>query len=233
MDYQKEYIQKNPGLHLEQSGVKARQVLSFLMPMQVNSLLDVACGAGGITLEFKRILKPKEAVGIDISTEMINAARRSDNNKEVTWICEDIYKYNPKMKFDLVTGIDIIEHVKDDLGLLRRMGELGKVVCIKVPMEDSFLDNKIIRRLGIRDPWRESEKKYGHIHHYNEKQLIKLFKEAGFRILKSDYIPLPKRSKMFYEIFRVFFLPIGWFSKRSMANFVGGFKIVLLELVNK
>ena len=232
MDYQKEYILKNPGLHLEQAQLKAKQVLNFLGSLKIDSLLDVACGAGGITMEFNAKLKPDMAVGIDISKDMIKVAKENDTDHEIEWICEDIYKYSPKANFDLGTGIDIIEHVEDDLGLLKRMGELGKLVCIKVPMEDSFLDNQIIRKLGIRDPWKESEERYGHIHHYNEKQLNKLFTIAGFKILKEGYIPLPKRSKLFYEVFRVIFLPLGWFSQKAMANFVGGFKIVLLESFN-
>ena len=229
MDYQKEYIEKNPGLHLEQAKIKAKQILKFLGYLKIKSLLDVACGAGGITLELKRYLKIENVVGIDISKDMIKAAQENDVNKEVVWICDDIYDHQFTNKFDLVTGIDIIEHVEDDLELLSQMKKIGKKVCIKVPLEDSFLDNKVLRRFGIRDPWKESEEKYGHIHHYNEKLVEKLFYKAGFKIIKSDYIPLPKRSKLFYEIIRLFFLPIGWFSQKAMANFVGGFKIVLLE----
>lgn len=100
-------------------------------------------------------------------------------------------------------------------------------------MEDSFLDNKVIRKLGISDSWKESDKKYGHIHHYNEKQLLKLYYDAGFRIIKSSYIPLPKRSKLLYEILRIVFIPLGWFSKKAVSNFVGGFKVVLMEPVEK
>ena len=229
MDYQSEYIQKNPGLHLEQAEIKANQILAFLGPIKVESLLDVACGAGGITKILRRKLGSKKTVGIDLSKEMISTAEENDVDKEVEWVCQDIFRYDLEEKFDLVTGIDIIEHVPDDLALLKRMSQLGKRVLIKVPMEDSFLDNRIIRQSGLRDPWKESEEKYGHIHHYNEKQLIHLFHEAGFKIIKSGYIPLPKRSLRFYEIFRLMFLPIGWFSKKAMANFVGGFKIVLME----
>jgi len=229
MDYQKEYINKNPSLGLEQASLKAKQILGFLGDIEINSLLDIACGAGGITAILEHELKPKETVGLDISSEMIRVAKSKDTDKAITWLCQDIFNYCPDRKFDLVTCIDIIEHVEDDLRFLKKVSSFGKKVLVKVPMEDSILDNKIIRTLKIRDPWKESENRYGHIHHYNEKQLLELFDKSGFKLIKQGYIPLPKRTLLFYEILRVVFLPIGWFSQRAMANFVGGFKLVLME----
>ncbi len=229
MDYQKEYIAKNPKLALDEAELKSKQIQKFLGPIKVGSLLDVACGAGGITKIMDEQLESKRTVGLDISETMIKTAKRRDKGGKVTWICQDIFNYKTNHKFDLVLGIDIIEHIDNDLGILKKISTLGKKVLIKVPMEDSVLDNKIIRRLGIRDPWKESEEKYGHINHYNERGLLKLFHDAGFRIIKQGYIPLPKRSKVFWEILRVMFLPIGWFSTKAMANWVGGFKIVLIE----
>lgn len=229
MDYQKEYITKNPNLGLDQANLKAKQVLAFLGEIKIDSLLDLACGAGGITIILEKALKPKETVGLDISSAMISAAKENGRAKNITWLCQDLFSYNPEKKFDLVTCIDIVEHIEDDLGTLKKIATLGQNILIKVPMEDSVLDNKIIRTLKIRDPWKENEIRYGHIHHYNEKQLLELFDKAGLKIIKQSYIPLPKRSRLFYEILRVVFLPIGWFSQKAMANFVGGFKIVLME----
>lgn len=57
MDYQKEYIQKHPTLHLGQAQLKAGQILDFLGPLKIHSLLDIGCGAGGITKIFKARLK--------------------------------------------------------------------------------------------------------------------------------------------------------------------------------
>lgn len=229
MDYENEYIRKNPDLHLEQSEMKARQVLDFLEDFHADSLLDIACGAGKITTILAKALHSQKTVGLDISKSMIKVARKSTIDKNIFWINKDIFSYNPKDKFDLVTCIDIIEHVGNDLAFLKKAKTLGRRILLKVPMEDSFLDNNIIRSLKIRDPWKESEIKYGHIHHYNETQLNQLFTKSGLIVIKNGYIPLPKRSLLFYEILRIIFLPIGWFSQKAMANFVGGFKIVLLE----
>ena len=232
MDYQEEYIKKNPSLDLDQSELKANQILLFIGKMNVSSLLDIACGAGGITNILLEKLKTKKTAGLDISKEMIRVAKLNDKKKKIVWLCQNIFDYHSKKRFDLVTCIDIIEHIEDDLKFLKKVATLGNKVLIKVPMEDSILDNKIMRKLKIRDYWKESEIKYGHIHHYNETDLLKLFDKAGFKILKQGYINLPKRSLLFYEVLRVIFLPIGWFSQKAMANFVGGFMIALLEPKN-
>lgn len=233
MDYQQEYIRRNPTMHLEQASLKAAQILGFLPELKITSLLDVACGAGGITEILVKNLSPKEAVGLDISYEMIKVAKDLYKDSGIQWLCEDIFMFSPKQKYDLVLCIDILEHIPDDFGFLRKVSTLGRKVFLKIPMEDSFLDAKIIKASRLRDPWKESEEKYGHIHHYNEKQLLDMFRLSGLKILKESYIPLPRRSLLFYEILRIIFLPIGWFSRKAMANFVGGFKVVLLEPENK
>jgi trans-aconitate methyltransferase len=231
MDYQKEYIKKNPGLHLEQSKMKALQILNFLDGLQVKSLLDVACGAGKITKILSKSLRSHFTVGLDVSGVMIENAKRNGKCKNIHWINKDVFKYYPKEKFDLVICIDVLEHIKNDRKFLRKVKTLGNQILLKIPMEDSFLDNHIIRTLKINDPWKESEIKYGHIHHYNENQLMQMFKEYGLKIIKDGYIPLPKRSLLFYEVLRILFLPLGFFSQKAMANFVGGFKIVLLSAI--
>jgi trans-aconitate methyltransferase len=229
MDYQQEYILKNPGLGLDESDKKAIQILSFLGSNNFKSMIDIACGAGRITTILKQKLRLKKVVGVDISKTMIRNAKSKNITEEVEWICCDIFKYKTKYVFDLVLAIDILEHVVDDLALIKKISRMGKMTLIKTPMEDSFLDNKIMRRLGIRDHWKESEERYGHVHHYNERQLADLVEKADCEIVKEDYIPLPKRSTVFWEVFRIIFLPIGWFSKKAMTNFVGGFKIVLIK----
>jgi len=233
MDYQKEYILKNPKLGLDEADKKALQILSFLETFRFKSMIDVACGAGGITTILKQRLRLENVVGVDISKTMIRNAKSKYGVEEIEWVCSDIFKYKTKKLYDLILAIDIVEHVEDDLALIKKISRMGKMVLLKIPMEDSILDNKIMRNLGIRDHWKESEEKYGHIHHYNEKQIISLIDRSDCEIIKEDYIPLPKRSSMFWEVFRIMFLPIGWFSKKAMANFVGGFKIVLIKRKNE
>jgi len=229
MDYQEEYINKNPNMHLEDSLLKLGQI-SLVIPssLKVKSLLDVACGAGLITLKMVEKLKSKDNVGIDISRAMINKAKELDKDGVVIWKVTDVFKYNAKNKFDLVICVDILEHVEHDLKFLKKVGQLGRYVVIKTPLEKSTF-SKLLVKLKIFDPWKDTEIRYGHIQHYDEKDLNNLFLQCKLKVVDSISVPMPKRSKMIWEIFRLLFYPIAILSMNEMVKISGGFKIVLLK----
>lgn len=229
MDYQKEYLDKNPDMHIGDSTMKVKQINRVIpSSLKIESLLDVACGAGLITIEMTKKIKPKYAAGIDISEAMINKAKIIDQNNLVIWKVVDLFKYKPKRKFDLVTCIDILEHINDDLGFLKKIATLGKYFVIKTPLEDSWF-SRLLRNSKIFDPWKDSENRYGHIHHYNERTLLNLINQCGLKIEKAISIPMPKRTKFAWEIFRLLFYPISFVSMEKMVRISGGFKIYLLS----
>ncbi|MBU1129927.1 class I SAM-dependent methyltransferase [Patescibacteria group bacterium] len=229
MDYQNEYTNKNPNMHLKDSITKAKQI-SQVIPfnIKINSLLDVACGAGLVTIQIVKKLKPRYAQGVDISTAMIDKAKSLDVNKLIFWENADIFKYQPKRKFDLVICVDILEHVADDSKFLKKVASLGKYIIIKTPLEDSLFSG-FLRKTKIFDTWQDTENRYGHIHHYNEKILINLIKKGNLKIKKAISVPMPKRSKLIWEFFRLLFYPIALMSMEKMVRVSGGFKILLLE----
>ena len=229
MDYQLQYFQENPDMHLRDSISKVKQIRQVIpQDIEARSLLDIACGAGLITTELVKILKPKYAEGIDISSRMIKKAKSLDTTRLVRWKKADILKHRIRKKFDIVFCIDILEHIKDDLLFLRRVSQLGRYIVIRTPLEDAFF-SRFLRRAGIYDSWKDTENRYGHVHHYNEKVLSKKLKESGFVILKEDSAPMPRRSNFILEIFRLLFYPISIFSMNAMVRISGGFKIYLLE----
>lgn len=232
MDYQKEYLIKNPNMHLEDSLQKVRQAELVIPPkIKVDSLLDVACGAGMITIEMAKRLKTSNNVGIDISRMMINKAKELDKSKLIDWRVSDIFKYNPKNKFDVVLCMDILEHVKDDLMFLKKVSSLGKYILIKTPLEKSTF-SKFLVKFNIYDPWEDTNERYGHVHHYDERDLLVLFSKSNLKVIKSVSVPMPKRSKFVWEIFRLLFYPISLFSMNKMVQISGGFKIIFLESNN-
>lgn len=229
MDYQEEYIKKNPNMHLEDAEMKVRQV-SLVIPenLKIRSLLDVACGAGSITTMLVKQLKPTHALGIDISKAMINKAKELDKERTVEWKASDVFKYKNTKLFDLVLCVDILEHIDDDLKFLKKVSEFGRFILVKTPLERSVFST-LLKNLGILDPWKDTEMRYGHVHHYDENELNSLFQKANLRIVNSISVPMPKRTKFRWEIFRLLFYPISIFSMKRMVEVSGGFKIVLLK----
>jgi|SRR3972149_894015 len=229
MDYQREYIDKNPNMHLHDAKNKAAQIDNIIPSnIMVSSMLDIACGAGLVTIEMTKMIRPKYVVGIDISRKMIRKAGELDKNKIINWKAVDIFKYRHKTKFDLVTCIDIIEHINDDFGFLKKAAGMGKYIVIRTPLEDSLF-SKMLRRKKIFDTWKDTEKRYGHIHHYDEKKLLKLIRRSELVVIKETSVPMPRRSKLIWEIFRILFYPISIISMEMMVRISGGFKIYLLS----
>ncbi|OGN15101.1 MAG: hypothetical protein A3J47_00510 [Candidatus Yanofskybacteria bacterium RIFCSPHIGHO2_02_FULL_43_22] len=117
MDYQKEYLEKNPNMHLEHASLKRDQLLSVLADFPKGQrILEIGCGAGAGTLELVKKLEPKYIEGIDISEQMISKARELDNKNLVNWRTVGVFDYNVSEPFDLIVCADILEHLTDDTG---------------------------------------------------------------------------------------------------------------------
>jgi len=104
----------------------------YLLPD--NTVLDVGFGLGyGMNLISK---KASQVAGIEVDKKAINRFRRINDNPKII----DVRYYDgynipyPKKSFDLVTCIDVIEHVKDYLLLLENMCVIArKYVAISTP----------------------------------------------------------------------------------------------------
>lgn len=228
MDYNDEYIRKNPNMHIEHSDLKFIQMLNVIpFGSKFNNILDVACGAGIITQHFRDHFTPSYIEGIDISSAMINKARELDTRKSITWRVANIYEYRSDVGFDLIVCADIIEHLQDDSLFASIISKLGKNTVIKIPLEDSYF-NRLLRKLRIYDPWKDTELRYGHIHHYNETELDRVFTSNGFKIVNAKFIPMPKRTNIVWEVVRIIFYPLSIISITFMVKFVGGFKVYFL-----
>lgn len=231
MDYQNEYIKNNPDLHIKDTDDKVRMIELLLSKFNIkfNSILDVACGSGRILLDIASKYKVGNICGVDTSENMISIAKINDINKKASWIISDLLNFNSK-NYDLILAIDIIEHIKEDRTALEKIKNLGKFFVIKVPIEDNFI-NKIVKILsfGSINEWKFTEKKYGHIHHYSEREFIDLIKNLDYIVLGKEYAHLPKRSKIFWEVMRILTLPLWFLSKKVYLKINGGFLVLLLE----
>lgn len=229
MNYQDEYIRLHPDLHDADLESKITAVFKILPhDININSILDVACGSGKILIEVLKKLNSIRNVGIDISKKAINIAKQYDLEKKVLWITKDIFKFNQE-RFDLVLALDIIEHISDDKKFLNKMEELGQNLIIKAPIEKNFI-NKLFNILSFKkiDPLLDTKLRYGHVHHYSLKELMKLINGSSFSIKKINYMHLPKRSKLFWEIWRIIFMPLWFISKEYYIKFNGGFLVLFL-----
>src|SRR5262249_10822569 len=144
-------------IHLE--GVTRLTLIEHMEPVADETLLDVGTGPGPLALAFAPYVS--RAVGFDLSTSMLHAARLAARRAEVEnlrLVAGDVHRLPfPDRSFDLVTSracphhfTDIAVAVREMARVLRRGGRFG-ISDGTVP-EDDELDRFINDLDVLHDP---------------------------------------------------------------------------------
>jgi 2-polyprenyl-3-methyl-5-hydroxy-6-metoxy-1,4-benzoquinol methylase len=124
-------------------------------------VLDVGCGTGCTVAEFS---KHYEAVGIDASVDAIRRARiRYPECTFIHGVVPDAAR-EVLRRVNLITLMDVLEHVKDDIGLLSSLFESvasGALIVITVPADMTL--------------WSEHDVVLGHYRRYDARRLASLW----------------------------------------------------------
>jgi SAM-dependent methyltransferase len=134
-------------------------------------ILDVGCGTGGNVVMLN---EHGEAHGIDVSTDAV-AFCHERGLERVQLGAADELPYDDGT-FDLVTALDVVEHLDDDLGALKEMRRVlrpGGKILIFVPTF-MFL-------------WGVQDDVSNHRRRYRLPGLLKVIREAGFEVERSTY----------------------------------------------
>jgi len=151
--------------------------------------IEIGYGSGIFAYEFYRL--GFEVFGFDsseIAYDTANAIFNTDKRR-ISLKKELVEEDNEA--FDFLGAYEVLEHIKDDIGVLRQWRELlseNGILLISVPAH--------MKDFGIRDKWA------GHVRRYEKEQLCLLLQEAGFEIVKiiSYGFPFPKLMNKLIEI---------------------------------
>jgi SAM-dependent methyltransferase len=107
----------------------AENSAAYLLPRLTagQTLLDVGCGPGTITLDLARHVAPGEVVGIDASETVIAEARDAATRVEppvgnVRFATGDVYALDwPPESLDVVHAHQVLQHLSDPVAALREM----------------------------------------------------------------------------------------------------------------
>lgn len=128
-----------------------RRVVSMLIPPG-SRILEVGCGLGSLIASL-----PGERTGIDISTKMIDSARKLHPN--VTFLQVDVERDPlPEGPFDVILLSDAIGHLDDIEQALERLRSVlskeGRLIVTYYNFVwEPFL--KLAEKLGLKTPWPE------------------------------------------------------------------------------
>lgn len=154
-----------------------------ILKINPKSLLDIGCGDGYLinSLEYN---KEKKFLGIDLSERAIKFANAFSNGYEF----KKFDLFDIKEKFDVVTLIEVIEHIPDDF-----LDQFINEACEKV-------DNNGYLIVSVPTNVEPVQKK--HYRHYDEQMLSSHVKRTDFKII--DEIRLYRKSLILRNLEKLF-----------------------------
>lgn len=145
-----------------------------------NNILDIGCGSGAISLYLanKGI---NNILGIDISKKSIKMCTLSAEKiklKNTRFEVMDFPNRVPRITFDIVLCLEVIEHLKNDILALDKIYKLlkpGGTLILSTPSS-----NAPLFKLGMTQKF---DYKVGHLRRYNPDYLIEIFNNIGFKVI--------------------------------------------------
>jgi len=138
------------------------------------SFLEIGCASGDFGISLAK--KGHSGLMIDFSDEALEEVARGVKEEGITGVRfenKDFLEIGEDDKFDLITMFEVMEHIEDDKGALRKINELlnegGALLC-SVPARARL--------------WGASDVLVGHVKRYEKKELISLLEKSGFEVVK-------------------------------------------------
>lgn len=167
-----------------------RFVFSLMEGLSFDSVLDAGCGTGILLEQIGEKYPQTRLTGFEYSPDGLAIAQKRLPNAEFYTI--DLSIQSLDRKFDLITCIDVLEHINDDRAALKNiLAMTAKYLILSVPLGPLF---------------KAEVDRMGHVHGYGRQELEGKLRDAGFEILKVIQWGFP-----FYNIHRriVNILPAG------------------------
>jgi 2-polyprenyl-3-methyl-5-hydroxy-6-metoxy-1,4-benzoquinol methylase len=142
-----------------------RAIVELVRTLGPRTVCDVGCGSG----ENLATIGTSEGialVGTDISEQALALARRRVPGATFTQL--DIQSAWLPEQFDLVTSIQVVEHLHDDIAAMRNMGRMARAWVLVTTMSGSM---------------RPSELEIGHLRNYSHADLRAKADAAGLEVV--------------------------------------------------
>lgn len=153
------------------------------------SFLDIGCGQGDLVRYMQSAGSAVKLYGIDL---MKNTARG------ITFHQGDFAAFPFTERFDIVSGLMIIEHIGDPHGFVRKITSVLKpqgMVIMNTVNGGGLLYTvaRCLRRIGFRGPFERLYDKH-HLEHYQTTSLRLLFESEGYRVLSHRVHNFPLKA---------------------------------------
>ncbi len=170
------YGSRNPLVRRMMSGFE-RTLDELFAGASPTSLLDVGCGEGVLVHEWAQRLGEARVVGIDLEEPSVQAgwAEREAPNLEYRVMRAENLPF-AENEFDLVTAIEVLEHVPDPEHTLSEMARCGESrLLVSVPREPLWRMLNMARGAY----WPQLGNTPGHLNHWSKRSFVQLLSRYG------------------------------------------------------
>ena len=168
------------------------KIINYLKSLNKNNLkvLDIGCSKGFIARNLQN--NDFEFYGIEFNKDDAKEAKKYYKGIKIL----DLDKKKPnyeKNSFDIIIMADIIEHLKDSLGIVKYFTKFlkkeGIMVLSTANVANIYIRLKLL--FGNFDYEERGIMDKTHLRFFTLKTFRKLAKEAGLKIIKEDFTPIP------------------------------------------
>ncbi|PVD51247.1 methylase [Terrimonas sp.] len=176
------YLEHNQNWNLEDASWKAAIIHKLLKRNNIlpADIVDVGCGAGGVLEELaKKDLGTKTFTGFDIAPDAIAIACKKGTGN-VQFINDD-YTKDGYPQTNLLLAIDVIEHIDDFYGFLRKLKARSEYFIFHIPLDLccwSLLRPHILL---------QQRNAVGHIHYFSKEMVLWFLADIGFTVIDFEY----------------------------------------------
>lgn len=139
------------------------------------SYADIGCGTGGFASQMKQRFGFTQALLVDADPAVLTHARKHPGFEVLQADLEKRFEF--PFNAQIISCMDVLEHVKDDHALMRNMAEQlpkGGVLIASVPAFPAL--------------YSEWDRQLGHHRRYTKHSLTELFEASGLKIRKMRFM---------------------------------------------
>lgn len=151
------------------------------------SILDVGCGEGHPAARWARRLPAARIVAVDPAADLLQESWSRLARPNLAFRSADAVSLPfATGSFDLVAGLEVLEHVRDPRAALAEMRRCAaRRVVVSVPREPLWRGLNLLRGAHVKHGGNSP----GHLHHWSRRAFVALAEEYGH--IAATRSPLP------------------------------------------
>lgn len=185
------YEALHPTWHVEDSQWKATKILALLAANHIHprTVCEIGCGAGEILRQMSLSLDATFH-GWEVSEAAYRLAKQREA-ANITFHLGDLLEES--RHYDLLLAVDVIEHVDDYIGFLRKLKPRSELKLFHIPLDLSVY-------YLLRDYPSETRRSSGHLHFFTKETALDSLEYAGYKIRACTYtsgtVELPSSGRL-------------------------------------